>query len=36
MDAYSRYLIACVALQRPDAAHVRRAFAFGVSRVTGY
>ena len=26
MDAYSRYLIACVALRRPDAAHVRRAF----------
>ena len=26
MDAHSRYLIACAALRRPDAVHVRRAF----------
>ena len=26
MDAYGRYRVACVALRRPDAAHVRRAF----------
>jgi transposase InsO family protein len=26
MDAHSRYLLACVALRRPDARQVRRAF----------